>query len=77
MSDPETGLLVPIMAVTIHLATGAILPIGSTHIDPVTGLPTAIEVGSLMVDPTSEQPVPILSVTLDPESGLCLLFLLM
>lgn len=53
----------------MHPQTGALLPIGGTHIDPVTGMPTPIEVGSLMVDPNSEQPVPILAVTLDPETG--------
>lgn len=69
MNDPVTGLHVPIMGVTMHPQTGALLPIGGTHIDPVTGMPTPIEVGSLMVDPNSEQPVPILAVALDPETG--------
>ncbi|KAH3750553.1 hypothetical protein DPMN_185080 [Dreissena polymorpha] len=69
MSDPETSLHVPILAVTIHPSTGAVLPVGGTHIDIVTGLPTPIEVGSLMVDPNSGLPVPILAVALDNESG--------
>jgi hypothetical protein len=34
MPDPETGIHVPIMAVTMHPQTGAILPIGCTHVDP-------------------------------------------
>ena len=37
--------------------------------DVVTGLPTPIEIGSLMMDPNSGLPVPILAVTLDNESG--------
>ena len=40
----ETGLQAPILAVTIHPETGAILPLCGTHTDPVTGLPIAIEV---------------------------------
>ena len=69
MTDPETGLHVPILACTLHPQTGALLPVGGTHIDAVTGLPSPIEVGSLMVDPNSGQPVPILAVTLDQETG--------
>ena len=45
------------------------LPVGGTHMDVVTGLPTPIEIGSLMMDPNSGLPVPILAVTLDNESG--------
>ena len=65
MPDPETGIHVPIMAVTMHPQTGAILPIGCTHVDPVTGLPSPVEVGSVMVDANSGQAVPILAVSLD------------
>ena len=67
--DPENGLHVPIQAVTIHPQTGAALPVGGSHTDPVTGLPIAIEVGSLMVDPVTAKPVPILAVGLDPTTG--------
>ena len=69
MEDPETGLHVPILAMTIHPETGAVLPVGGSHIDPVTGLPVAIELGSLMVDPTSGKVVPVLSVTIDNQTG--------
>ena len=69
MSDPETGLHVPILACTLHPQSGALLPVGGTHIDAVSGLPSPIEIGSLMVDPNSEQPVPILAVSLDQETG--------
>ena len=70
MSDPETSLHVPIMGVTVHPQTGALCPIGGTHIDIVTGLPTPIEVGSLMMDSVSGLPVPVLAVTLDPDTGI-------
>lgn len=40
----ETGLQAPILGVTIHPETGAMLPLCGTHKDPVTGLPMAIEV---------------------------------
>ena len=68
--DPESGLHVPIQAVTIHPQTGALLPVGGSHVDPVTRLPVAIEVGSMMIDPVSSQVVPIMAVTLDERSGM-------
>ena len=37
-------LQAPILAVTIHPETGAVLPVSGTHRDAVTGLPIAIEV---------------------------------
>jgi len=40
----ETGLMAPILAVTIHPESGAILPLCGTHTDNVTQLPVAIEV---------------------------------
>ena len=69
MPDPSTGIHVPILGVTIHPDTGAVLPVAGTHTDPVTGLPVAIEIGSMMVDPISEQPVPILALALDQNTG--------
>ncbi|GFO26753.1 cytadherence high molecular weight protein 2 [Plakobranchus ocellatus] len=65
MSDPALGLHVPILAMT----TGSVIPVGGVHVDPVTGLPVPIELGSMMADPNSGQAVPILAVTLDPETG--------
>jgi hypothetical protein len=67
--DPESGIHAPIVAVTIHPETGTVYPIAGTHIDPVTLLPIAIEIGSQMIDPVSRQPVPILAVTLDKKTG--------
>ncbi|RUS80256.1 hypothetical protein EGW08_011985, partial [Elysia chlorotica] len=66
MSDPSLGLHVPILAMT----TGSVIPVGGVHVDPVTGLPVPIELGSMMADPNSGQAVPILAVTLDPETGM-------
>ncbi len=69
VSDATTGLHVPICGVTIHPQTGAALPVAGTHTDPVTALPVAIEIGSLMVDPDTEMAVPILSVAIDATTG--------
>ena len=38
---------------------------GGTHISPVTRLLTPIELGSLMTEPQSERPFPIIGVSLD------------
>ena len=69
MSDPDTGLKCPIVAMTIHPQSGVAYPVAGTHTDPVTGLPVPIEIGAVMIDPSSEQPVPVLSVAIDPETG--------
>ncbi len=49
--------------------TGALLPVGGTHRDPVTGLPVPIEIGGMMEDPNTRKPVPILAVAIDSTSG--------
>ena len=67
--DPDSGLHVPIQAVTIHPQSGALLPVGGSHIDPITRLPVAIEIGSMMIDPVSSKVVPIMAVALDEHSG--------
>lgn len=77
MSDPECGLHVPILAMTLHPQTGVVLPIGGIHTDPVTGLPVPIELGSLMADPDSGRAVPVLAVMLDEETGECWRLLLL
>ena len=69
MMDPVTGLVVPICAVTIHPHSHCLLPIGGTHIDPVSNLPIPIELGSMILDPSTSLPVPILGVTIDASSG--------
>ena len=35
----------------------------------MTGLPVAIEIGAMMLDPNTERPAPIVGVTIDPRSG--------
>lgn len=40
---------------------------GGTHISPVTRLLTPIELGSLMTEPQSERPFPIIGVSLDTK----------
>jgi hypothetical protein len=69
MVDPDTGLVVPICAVTIHPHSHCLLPIGGTHIDPVSNLPIPIELGSMILDPNTSLPVPILGVTIDASDG--------
>ena len=69
MDDPETGLSVPVLAMTIHPDKGAVIPIGGSHVDPITGLPIAIELGGMMIDPQAGIPIPVLSVGIDPVSG--------
>lgn len=49
---------------------GNAYPVGGCHDDPVTNLPIAIELGSTMIDTVTEQPVPIMGVTLDPATGM-------
>ena len=67
--DPVVGIVVPICAVTIHPHSHGLLPIGGTHIDPVSKLPIPIELGSMMLDPVTNLPVPILGVTIDASTG--------
>lgn len=69
MVDPVTGLIVPICAVTIHPHSHCLLPIGGTHIDPVSSLPIPIELGSMVLDPSTRLPVPILGVMCDASTG--------
>lgn len=48
---------------------GNAFPVGGAHFDPVTNLIVPIELGSIMIDPISEQPVTIMGVTIDEISG--------
>ena len=69
MKDPDTGLIVPICAVTIHPKNHTVLPIGGVHTDPVTKLPVAIQLSSMFLDPITNTPAPILGVSIDPSTG--------
>ena len=68
MQDPVSGQFVPICAVTIHPVTNTLLPVGGVHLDPVLGIEVPIEIGAMMLDDEGH-PVPILAVTIDPETG--------
>ncbi|XP_064840268.1 uncharacterized protein si:dkey-103g5.4 [Oncorhynchus masou masou] len=69
MCDPDTGVLVPILAVTIHPQTGLVYPLGGVHVCPLTRLPQPIQVGSPMLDPMTGNVVLIAGVSLDPITG--------
>lgn len=68
MSTVITKYLMIIFDV-FFFSIGNAYPIGGCHADPVTGLPVAIEIGSMMLDPNTGRPVPIVGVTIDPRSG--------
>jgi len=40
---------------------------GGTYKSPITGLPTPIEIGSVMLDSNTDRPVPIISIAMDQE----------
>lgn len=68
-NDPKTGLVAPILGVTIHPESGVIHAVGGCQESPVTGLPVPIELGCMMFDPTTDQPVPVVSITIDRRTG--------
>lgn len=78
MCDYETGVLVPILAVTIHPQTGMVYPVGGVHVCPVTRLRQPIQIGFPMLDPRTGNVVLITGVSLDLHTGqyMCTLFLL-
>ena len=53
----------------IFYIKGNAFPVGGTHIDPVTDLPIPIELGSMFVDSVSQQPVPVMAITIDEVTG--------
>ena len=69
MPDPNTGLPVPIVGITIHPTTETVYPVAGSQIDPVTGLPIPIEIGSMMIDNLSKKPVAILGLRIDDITG--------
>ncbi|XP_030008436.1 uncharacterized protein LOC115431886 [Sphaeramia orbicularis] len=69
MSDPETGVPVPILAVTIHPDTGLVYPLGGLHICPITRLLQPIQIGSPMLDPRTGNVALTVGVSLDPVTG--------
>ncbi|XP_041849904.1 uncharacterized protein si:dkey-103g5.4 isoform X3 [Melanotaenia boesemani] len=69
MTDPETGVLVPILAVTIHPQTGLVYPLGRLHTCPLTHLPQPIQIGYPMLDSRTGNVVLTVGVSLDPVTG--------
>ncbi|KAG7479263.1 hypothetical protein JOB18_021861 [Solea senegalensis] len=69
MADPDTGVPVPILAVTIHPETGLVYPLGGVHVCPVTRLPQPIQIGYPMLDPRTGNIVLTVGVSLDPVTG--------
>ncbi|XP_047451086.1 uncharacterized protein LOC125014093 [Mugil cephalus] len=69
MADPDTGVPVPILAVTIHPQTGLVYPLGRVHMCPVTRLPQPIQIGYPMLDSRSGNVVLTIGVSLDPITG--------
>lgn len=71
MADPDTGVPVPILAVTIHPQTGLVYPLGGVHSCPLTRLPQPIQIGYPMLDSRTGDLVLTVGVSLDPVTGWC------
>ncbi|XP_033488068.2 uncharacterized protein LOC117260235 [Epinephelus lanceolatus] len=69
MADPDTGVPVPILAVTIHPQTGLVYPLGGVHVCPLTRLPQPIQIGYPMLDSRTGNVVLTVGVSLDPVTG--------
>ncbi|CAK6968135.1 uncharacterized protein si:dkey-103g5.4 isoform X2 [Scomber scombrus] len=69
MADPDTGVPVPILAVTIHPQTGLLYPLGGVHVCPLTRLLQPIQIGYPMLDPRTGNIVLTVGVSLDPVTG--------
>ncbi|KAJ4935626.1 hypothetical protein JOQ06_017157 [Pogonophryne albipinna] len=69
MADPDTGVPVPILAVTIHPQTGLVYPLGGLHVCPLTRLPQPIQMGCPMLDSRTGDVVLTVGVSLDPVAG--------
>lgn len=69
MPDPDTGVPVPILAVTIHPQTGLVYPLGRLHVCPFSRLPQPIQIGNPMLDYRTGNIVLTVGVNLDPVTG--------
>ncbi|XP_037632372.1 uncharacterized protein si:dkey-103g5.4 [Sebastes umbrosus] len=69
MADPDTGVPVPILAVTIHPETGLVYPLGGVHVCPLTRLLQPIQTGYPMLDSRTGNVVLTVGVSLDPVTG--------
>lgn len=69
MADPDKGVPVPILAVTIHPQTGLVYTLGRIHVCPLTRLPQPIQIGYPMLDSRTGNIVLTVGVSLDPITG--------
>ncbi|XP_032974847.1 uncharacterized protein LOC117029780 [Rhinolophus ferrumequinum] len=69
MTDPITGIEVPVLAVTLHPQTRQWLTLGGTYCNPLTKTLAPLELGSPMEDPVTGGISPILGVGLDENTG--------
>ncbi|XP_026082104.1 uncharacterized protein LOC113058425 isoform X2 [Carassius auratus] len=69
MCDCDTGVLVPILAVTIHPHTGLVYPLGGVYTCPILRLKQPIQIGCPMLDPRTGDLVLITGISLDPHTG--------
>ncbi|XP_077397029.1 uncharacterized protein LOC144033090 isoform X4 [Festucalex cinctus] len=72
MADTDTGVPVPILAVTIQPQTGLVYPLGKTHICPITRLLQPVQIGYPMLDPRTGNVVLTVGISLDPVTGVVL-----
>lgn len=70
MTDPITGIEVPVLAVTLHPQTKQWLTLGGTYYNPLTKTLAPLELGGPMEDPVTGGISPILGVGLDENTGL-------
>ncbi|XP_057695565.1 uncharacterized protein si:dkey-103g5.4 isoform X2 [Corythoichthys intestinalis] len=69
MADADTGVPVPILAVTIHPQTGLVYPLGKTHMCLITRLQQPIQIGHPMLDSRTGNVVLTVGISLDPVTG--------
>lgn len=72
MADPDTGVPVPILAVTIHPQTGLVYPLGALHVCPLTSMLQPIQICSPMLEPRLGKLALTVGLGLDPVTGQCL-----
>ncbi|XP_022368987.1 uncharacterized protein LOC111153940 isoform X2 [Enhydra lutris kenyoni] len=70
MTDPTTGIEVPVLAVTLHPQTRQWLTLGGTYCNPLTKTLAPLELGGPMEDPVTGSISPILGVGLDENTGM-------
>ena len=70
VTDPITGIEVPVLAVTLHPQTRQWLTLGGTYRNPLTQTLAPLELGGPMEDPVTGGISTILGVGLDENTGL-------